>query len=155
MEAQELSKLKEIALPEQISYFPQTPAWYILLVVVVIFILFLLWKQYQHYKNNLYRKEALAGLKKLSEEKSYGKIPELVKRVALVFANRNEVAFLSDKHWLEFLDKSYNGNGFTTDAGKLLVTLSYSSPNKISQYQHSEMEILLNLISEWIKKHNA
>ena len=152
---QELSKLKEIALPESISYFPQTPAWYILFGIVIIFILFLLWKQYQHYKKNLYRKVALTELSKIKREKSYQTIPILLKRVALIFAKRDIIAPLSDKFWLEFLNKSYNGNGFTTDAGKLLVVLSYSSPHKISQYEPSEIEALFNLISEWIKKHNA
>jgi len=152
---QELSKLKEISLPESISYFPQTPAWYILFGLITIFILFLLWKQYQHYKKNLYRKVALAELSIIKKERYYQTIPVLVKRVALVFTNRNIIAPLSDKSWLEFLNKSYNGDGFTTDAGKLLVVLSYSSPKNINQYEQSEIDALLNLISKCIKKHNV
>lgn len=155
MEAKELAKLKEIALPESISYFPQTPAWYILFGVIAVLILILLWKQYKQYQKNKYRRIALTELSKIKNEKSYQEIPELVKRVTLVFSNRNEVASLSGKTWLEYLNRSYRGNGFTSDAGSMFIDLAYSSPNTINQYQQSEIETLINLISEWIKKHNA
>lgn len=155
MEVKELAKLKEIALPETISYFPQTLAWYILFGVIASLILFYLWKQYKHYKKNKYRRVALTELSKIKSEKTYQGIPELVKRVTLVFSNRNEIASLSGKPWLEFLNKSYNGNGFNSKAGNLFVDLSYSSPNNISQYQQDEIETLIDLISEWIMKHNA
>ena len=155
MGTQELAKLQEIALPESISYFPQTPAWYILFAIIITFILFILWKKYQHYKKNLYRKAALIELSIIKQEKSYQTIPVLVKRVALVFAKRDEIAPLNNKSWLAFLNKSYKGDGFNSDAGKLLLLLSYSSPPKISQYGQGEIEALFNLISKWIKKHNA
>lgn len=155
MEAKELAKLKEIALPESISYFPQTPAWYILFGVIALLILFFLWKQYKHYQNNKYRRVALAELSKIKSEKTYEEIPELVKRVALVFSDRNEIASLSGETWLEFLNKSYKGNGFSSDAGSLFVDLAYSSQTRIKLYQQGENENLINLISEWIKKHNA
>jgi len=155
MGTQELSKLKEIALPEQISYLPQTSAWYILFSLIAISILYLLWKQYKHYQKNLYRKEALLELSKIKGEESYNALPILIKRVALLFADRSEIASLSNEAWLEYLNKSYNGNGFSTDSGKLLITLSYSSPSEISQYQQGEIDALFNLIVEWIKKHNA
>lgn len=155
MEAKELAKLKEIALPESISYFPQTPAWYILFGVIALLILFFLWKQYKHYQNNKYRRVALAELSKIKSEKTYEEIPELVKRVALVFSDRSEIASLSGETWLEFLNKSYKGNGFSSDAGSLFVDLAYSSQTRIKLYQQGENENLINLISEWIKKHNA
>ncbi len=155
MEVKELAKLKEIALPETISYFPQTPAWYILFAVIVLLILFYSWKQYKHYKRNKYRKVALTELSKIKREKTYQEIPELVKRVTLVFSNRNEIASLSGKPWLEYLNKSYNGNGFSSRVGKLFIDLSYSSPDNISQYHQGEIETLIDLISEWIMKHNA
>ena len=155
MEAKELAKLKEIALPESVSYFPQTPAWYVLFGVIVVLILFFLWKQYKHYQNNKYRRVALTELSKIKSEKTFVEIPELVKRVALVFSDRNEIASLSGDTWLEFLNKSYKGNGFSSEAGSLFVDLGYSSQNRINQYQQSEMETLINLISKWIKKHHA
>lgn len=155
MEAKELAKLKEIALPEAISYFPQTPAWYILFGVIAVLILFILWKQYKHYRNNKYRRVALTELLKIKSERTYQEIPELVRRVALVFSDRDEVASLSGETWLEFLNKSYKGNGFSSDVGSLFVDLAYSSQTRIDQYRQSKNEELVNLISEWIKKHNA
>ncbi len=155
MEAKELAKLKEIALPEAISYFPQTPAWYVLFGVIVVLILFFLWKQYKHYQNNKYRRVALTELSKIKSEKTYEEIPELVKRVALAFLDRNEIASLSGETWLEFLNKSYKGNGFSSDAGSLFIDFGYSSQTRIDQYQQGEIKNLINLISEWIKKHNA
>ena len=155
MEAKELAKLKEIDLPEAISYFPQTTAWYILFGVVAFLILFLFWKQYKHYQNNKYRRIALAELSKIESKKVYKEIPELVKRVALVFSDREEIASLNGNAWLEFLNKSYKDNGFTSDAGNLFIDLAYSSQTRIDQYQQGEFETLTSLISEWIKKHNA
>ncbi len=155
MENEELAKLKEIALPEAVSYTPETLAWYILFAVIFLLLLFFLWKRYKRYKKNLYRKDALKDLSNIEKEKVFRELPILVKRVALVFTEREKIASLSDQKWLEFSNTSYNGKGFLSDTGKILIDLSYASSNKISKYTEDEIDALFNLITEWIKKHNA
>ena len=155
MENEELAKLKEIALPEAVSYTPETLAWYILFAAILLLLLFFLWKRYQRYRKNLYRKTALKDLSRIKKEKAYRELPILVKRIVLVFAERNKIASLSDQKWLKFLNNSYKGNGFLSDTGKILIDLSYSTPNRINKYTENEIDALFNLITEWIKKHNA
>lgn len=155
MENEELAKLKEIALPEVVSYTPETLAWYILFAVIFLLVLFLLWKSYKRYKKNLYRKTALKDLSIIKKEKAYRELPILIKRIVLVFTEREYIASLSDQKWLEFLNNSYNGNEFLSDTGKILIDLSYASPNRINKYSENEIDALFNLITEWIKNHNA
>jgi len=155
MENEELAKLKEITLPEAISYTPETLAWYILFSVIFLLLLFLLWKRYKSHKKNLYRKDALKELSKIKKEKAFREIPVLVKRIVLVFTERERIASLSDQKWLEFLDSTYNGISFLSETGKILIDLSYASPNKTNKYTESEIEALFNLITKWIKSHNA
>ena len=54
--------LKEIPLPEPVSWWPQTPGWWLLAAVIVMLVLWRLWAWRQRYRRNAYRRAALAEL---------------------------------------------------------------------------------------------
>ncbi|MEN8194575.1 MAG: DUF4381 domain-containing protein, partial [Bacteroidota bacterium] len=101
---EKLNKLKEIELPEAVSYAPETLAWYILYVIVFSLILFIIWKRYKKYKKNLYRKFALKELSEIKKTKKYIELQTLVKRIALILNDRKEVASLTGENWWNYLN---------------------------------------------------
>ena len=60
-----------------------------------------------------------------SRPAAVAEIPVLVKGIALAFGPRSEVASLTGDAWLQFLDRSYGGSGFTEGPGRLLPTIAY------------------------------
>ncbi len=57
---EKLTELKEIILPEPVSYMPQTVAWYILFGLLLIAAVWLAVRWYRHWAANRYRKARAA-----------------------------------------------------------------------------------------------
>lgn len=110
----ELAGLQEIALPEPISYTPQTIAWYVLFGLVLITAIWLYWRWYQRRVANRYRGEALKHLKEIELNiqdtnkriEALMTLPVLVKQTVLAFAPRATVANLSGEAWLSLVECS-------------------------------------------------
>ncbi len=153
---EKISGLQELALPTPVSYMPQTIGWYILLAVLLVAMALLIRRWLQHRAANRYRRDALGRLDEIvshaNEPAAVAALPALVKRTALSFAPREDVAQLSGDAWLAYLDSTYGGNGFTTGPGKLLPALSYGSRAALPPNQ---VEELFTLIREWIRRHHA
>jgi len=152
-----MDQLKEIPLPQPISWMPQTPAWYVLAGLAVLLLAWLIVRAIRTYRRNRYRRAALAELEQIrsaaaSNPAALVTLPELVKRVAFQVAAREKVASLSGDAWLTFLDKSYRGTGFTTGPGRLLPALSYRGPSSIAPEQAAS---LMDLVATWIRRHRA
>ena len=54
--------LKELPLPDPISWWPQTPGWYVLGGLAVAGLCYLMWRLWMRYQHNAYRREGLARL---------------------------------------------------------------------------------------------
>ncbi len=61
-----LRELKEIGLPESVSWWPQTLGWQILLVLVACYLSYRLYQKLSHWWRNRYRQEAIDALLNLS-----------------------------------------------------------------------------------------
>jgi hypothetical protein len=72
----------------------------------------------------------------------------LLRRLALARYPRPYVAGLSGEHWLQFLDRTGGGGGFTIGPGRALATAPYCLEAKL------HADALYALAVEWIK-HNA
>ncbi len=163
VEIAELAGLKEIALPEPLSYIPQTVAWYILFGLVLMATIWLALRWYRRWAANRYRKAALQRLAEIelnlsdsdSRATSISALPVLVKQTTLAFAARDRVAGLSGKVWLAFLDSTYIGRAFTEGPGKLLPELSYWPIPKLARVPDEELQALIGLIRKWIRRHRA
>lgn len=141
--AELIDLLEPVPEPAPISMAPQTIGWVWLGLVVLLLFAFVLWRLARHWRQNAYRRAALAELARSSPDSS--SLALLVRRTALAAYPRSTVASLFGETWLTFLDKAYGGSGFSNGPGKVLATAPYQS--------EAVDEPLRLLVKEWIKKH--
>ncbi len=109
-----LQQLKDIHLPERISSWPWALGWYVLLALIL---LCMSWVSFWIYKRHLHaraKKKALSLLdtyvheyeKNQDAQWMSAQLSELLKRVALVYFPREEVASIHGEEWVFFLTKS-------------------------------------------------
>ena len=82
-----IEQLKELGLPEPVSYAPQTWGWWVLLALLILAALLIGIRRYWQWRRDAYRREGLARLAQLRERgddlNALRELPELLKRVAL------------------------------------------------------------------------
>ena len=144
--------LKDIHLPETIGWWPPAIGWWLLAVLIPLSLVFLYWL----YKR-LTRKTAiktarnnLVAIKQNSALDNGQKLRELsmlIRRVAISVNPRTEVASLTGRQWLAFLDSSVKGAPFSEGCGQLLVEAPYrnTSPTEL------EISQLISLCEDWLK----
>ncbi|WP_420996896.1 DUF4381 domain-containing protein [Cupriavidus sp. 30B13] len=158
-DAPSLSGLQEIPLPEPVSWLPQTWGWAVLAALLLAVLALLAWRAYRRRQAGRYRREALAALARieaaLADERgragALAALPALVKRVALAFAPRAQVASLSAQAWLAWLDGTWRPGSFTSGPGRLLPALAYGS----GEPAPAEVAALVALLRDWIGQHHA
>jgi hypothetical protein len=131
--------LRDLHLPDAIGWWPLAPGWWILIVLAVSGLMYLLYRGWQRWRANRPRRIALRELKKLQGDYRHGmdanalskQLSQLLRRAMLAYASRHEVAGLTGRGWLEWLDRGLEGQPFTTGPGRLIGSLPYvrSDPN--------------------------
>jgi len=127
--------LRDIHLPIAISWWPPAPGWWLLLVLVLVIILLVWWLQRRKRALRI-RVAALAEWEALMDvfqrEQNVSQLVSglsvLLRRIALSYYPREEVAGLSGEAWLRYLDNSHSWlqpNGFSEGAGRLLLAGPY------------------------------
>ncbi len=130
--------LRDIHLPDPVSWWPPAPGWWLLLAVALVLVLSVaVVGSRRRQKRRLYR-EAVNELDRIhgeTWEKSRDstslvrELSELLRRVALSVYPRDRVAGLIGEDWLRFLDRALHdtrwANGFTKGAGRILVSAPY------------------------------
>lgn len=155
----DLAGLREIRLPEPVSYAPATDAWWVLLAVVLILLACLAYVLWRRWKRGAYRRAALAALDELRPQltaeatraDALGHLAVLVKHTALDAWPRTSVASLGGDAWLSFLDTSYGGSGFTEGPGRVLPELAFDPP----ALANNEAGRLCDLVATWIRTHSV
>lgn len=158
-----LSGLQEIPLPPLVSYWPRTMGWAILAAILVAAVAYAVWRWHRRRLANRYRRTALLRLRELQRQaddpsarsSSLSMLPQLVKQTALSFCPRHRIASLSDRTWLEFLDRTYRPRGFAEGPGRLLPRLAYASPDELSRIPDTDIQALFSLVGNWITHHRA
>lgn len=147
-----LLDLKDIHEPEAIGWWPPAIGWWILAVSIPLLIVFLVWL----YKR-LTRKTAiktankiLAQIKQDATQDNLQKLCNLsvlIRRVAISVSPRANVAGLTGRQWLEFLDRSVKGMPFSESIGQLLADAPYrkTPPTELEIFQ------LIDLCEDWLK----
>jgi hypothetical protein len=154
--------LRDIALPEPVSWMPPAPGWFVLAVLLLALAFQALRRHRARRAANLYRRQALGELdaivaslaQKGGRYELAARLPELLKRVALHVEPRASVAALTGDAWLALLDRMYRGNEFRQGAGKILPLLTYASPAVLARVQRVEIDALVRLCREWIRGHH-
>lgn len=148
--------LRDIHLPDPLSWWPLAPGWWILLgLLLVLFVLLIRWlfTEKTPSKRGLQR-QLQKMLDHLQQEKSDKAFVEalsaLLKGVA-VERYGAEVAGLSGEAWLGFLDQHWVDNtireskhSFSQGTGRVLLTAPYQKHVDIDR------QALMDLASEWL-----
>lgn len=145
-----LDRLHDVVAPPPAPWWPLTPGWQIVAIVVGVILVVVLARAFRRWQANRYRREALKLL-------NPGVTPDheldaLLKRVALSAWPRERVASLSGGTWLAFLDRSGRTTDFTTGPGRALEPLAYDArrtPNP------EESEALRTSVRRWIRQHQV
>lgn len=157
MSSPSIEQLQELPLPTAISYAPQTWGW--LLVLTLLLMLTAAWLAYKVYRwrQNRYRREALARLDQLRQKLDNAALRELaplLKRVALSMPQQPEVASLSGQAWQDFLQRS-TPLTLPQDFARQLTTLTYAAESALQTLDESQRQALLSLCRQWVETHHV
>lgn len=85
-----LEAIVETKAPDTISFWPQTLAWQIILILLILFIIKKSYQSWKNYQANAYRREALAWLEQCSliNEDDVRQLPALIRKTAMLANQR-------------------------------------------------------------------
>lgn len=146
-----LEQLRNIHLPDPVSWWPPAPGWWILGVLILSVIAAGIW-WYRNPSVRAYR-VARKELKNLREEyqesqddvRLVKELSVLLRRYALAVFGRQRVASLIGNAWMMFLNNTGKTLGFTEGAGQVLQTVPYGGHDRV------EAQALLTLVEQWMK----
>lgn len=151
----DLTQLRDIHIPPAIGWWPIAPGWYILIALSILLVASISFLIYRYYRNTRVRRHALSLLthyqKKYAQEghtqQSSAQVSELLKRVALFYFPRKEVANLQGEAWITFLTRTANNIDFNT-VRIALLELPYQ-PEAPTAY---DLNPLFAAAKTWIKQ---
>jgi hypothetical protein len=156
-----LKPLRELPLPEPVSWAPQTIGWAAVAVLLTVAMLWAGWMGWRRYKRERYRRVALAELAEIEAALSDAQrrtaaltaIPSLIKRTSLAAAPRERVASLTGDEWLAFLKRTRGR--FDARSGALLTLVSYAPAEQVASITPLEVETLVSATRDWIQRHHV
>ncbi|MEL6113637.1 MULTISPECIES: DUF4381 domain-containing protein [Photobacterium] len=152
-----LKDLTEIALPDAVSWWPQTLGWQILGVVLVVCLL--LWAVYRYrlYRFNRYRREAMRAIAVIEQGTEQARSPSAMSDLFLVLKVtaahvQPSLASHLDRQFLRYLDTSASlTEGFDSPAGQCWLDSLVQPDATLSDDQAQQ---LLTLANRWVKHHS-
>lgn len=147
--------LKDIHLPEVVSWWPPAIGWWLLLgLIIILLITFQLWKKRCVYYTAI--KIATSELDSIksrfkdhqNNQQLLSELSILLRRVYISYYPREDIAQLIGDAWLERLDAHLPEQPFTKGTGKILAYGPYQNNHK---HHDLNTDDLLQLCGEWIK----
>lgn len=117
----DLSNLRDLALPTEVSLWPTAPGWWIVAAAGLAAAAIVAAAAVARYRRNAYRREALHRLDTVDP----AGISTVLKRAALAAWPREQVASLTGAAWLAFLDRTGRTTAFTGGAGRHIEALAF------------------------------
>jgi len=154
--ADALAQLKDIHLPDSIGWWPLAPGWYGVIILILFLMMALAYVAYKRHVNALAKNQALELLHSYKEQYekdrnaqlTSARVSELLRRVALVYYPRAEVASLHGEAWVAFLNQTSKSIDF-----KPVKSMLLDSPFKTSETVN--LKPLLVRAERWIKQRGA
>lgn len=141
----DLSKLNDIIVPPDVSWWPLAPGWIILLSLAASATCYYVYRGIQNWKRNAYRREAL---KQLAAADSPAAIAEILRRTALAVSTREEIAALQGEQWVEWLARGIDSK--PSDDVRRSLTQSIYAPKG----SDSTPAALKQFAETWISRHH-
>lgn len=154
--ADPLAGLIAAPLPSSIGVWPQTWGSRLVIVVALALLAVSLWRLVSRYRVNAYRRAAARELAVIEQTgglrgaDTINAVALLVRRTALVAFPRREIAMLSGPHWLAFLDKSFDDEGFAAGPGAIIGVAPYDPRRSTA----ADAMPLIALVRRWIWTHH-
>lgn len=134
-----LVQLRDIHLPEPINWWPLAPGWYGVMVIFILIAIVLIRIIDRKKEQAKPKKQALELLKSYRQhyekernaQLASARISELLRRVALVYYPREQVASLHGEDWLEFLNQTSKGIDFKP-VQYMLLDLPFKSVESVN-----------------------
>ena len=128
--------LRDLHLPETISWWPLAPGWWIVLGLALIAVGFSLQRYLARRARGAARRSALRQLDELLTEYEAqrnavsfaAEVSALLRRAMLAYAPRQNVAGLTGEEWLAWLDRDLAHPQFVAGPGRALIELPYRNP---------------------------
>ena len=147
-----LAPLKDIHMPPPISFWPPAPGWYVALIFSLFLLFFLGYFLYKKHSGGRAKRKALALLEVYGGEYethqnaalTSAQISQLLKRVALSYYPRAEVAGLWGDAWINFLNNTSHSIDFNP-VKALLLSTSFKEKEK------TNLSPLIQCARQWIK----
>jgi len=146
-------ELKDIHMPLSPELWPPAPGWWLLAIMLIVLLSLLSVWLFRQWRRRRLQKEVIANLESLGGDYSDAQTPQflaalsiLLRRVALMKYPRRQVAALTGRDWLSFLDLHGGEGQYSNGVGKVLAEGPY--------LRHSEVDkdALLALSRKWIKQ---
>ncbi len=153
--------IRDIHLPQPVSWWPPAPGWWLLLALMLSGIALAVWlrKRRRLYK---LRDAAMAELDAIYQtyqgqydaRRFASELSVLLRRVCISYFPANDTAGLTGAAWLDFLDSvlmsrgDKSGRKFSDSAGGILIKAPYQNKLKISDI---DVQALYQLSAQWIE----
>lgn len=150
---QQTLPLRDIHLPEPVSWWPPAPGWWILLGLVML----LAWTIRYFWRRRMLKRSSIKtlALRELhharAEFRRQGdahvlvrELSRLLRQVCISLNPRQESASLTGKAWLAYLDRRLGDQRFLKGPGRLLIDAPYQGRADII------VDDLLALCDDWI-----
>lgn len=150
----QLAELEPLFEPEPVPFTFNTPAWYVLGILLLILSIYVFFLQLKKYKKNRYRRDALKALGALNLSYSndfniiLNEIRIVLKQLAIHRYGRLTVASLYGQDWLEFLESKGKGTPF-----KKYNILIKQDAFLGSEKEKQNVIDLVEVSKNWIKTH--
>ena len=146
--------LRDIHLPDAVSWWPPAPGWWLLLglVALLVFAALRRWRRGRGRRAALcHARRELAAIRRTfrlrPDQAGLARaLSALLRRLAMSLYGRRAAAALTGEDWLAFLDQKAGGHAFTRGAGRDLIEAPYRAD---PAFDHAA---LLQLVSGWIDK---
>ncbi|MGH8476908.1 MAG: DUF4381 domain-containing protein [Methylococcales bacterium] len=137
--------------PQSVSWWPPAPGWWIVSGSLILFsiMVFWLWRRTTRPSvKKLARKEfkSIRVNPDLSDSDRVRQLSMLIRRICLSLYPRAEVAALTGRNWLLFLEKSFDEPSFSEGPGKVLLDAPYRPDAEL------DFKPLFSLCERWIER---
>ena len=145
--------LRDIHLPDPVSWWPPAPGWWMLLMLLLAIVL-LSGFLHHRYRRNALQRAARQALHRIGEDYRQSgdarvlvqQLSILLRRVSLSRYPRQQVAGLTGSAWLGLLDRTLPGDEFQHGAGRVLIEAPYSLDSRV------DGPALLQLCERWLRQ---